>query len=75
MISAEAIRLGVMTKGLRVELKKDNKGNQFLLVSGEVSALEGSASHGKQTVIDLVKEYTRGLNIDTASLKELHAQR
>ena len=54
---------------------KDNKGNQFLLVSGEVSALEGSASQGKQTVIDLVKKYTGGQNIDTASLKELRAQR
>ena len=75
IISAEAIRLGVMTKGLRVELKKDNKGNQFLLVSGEVGALNGSASQGKQTVIDQVKKYTGGLTIDTASLKELHAQR
>src|SRR4030095_7687878 len=74
-ISAVAIRSGVKTKGLRVRLKKDNKGNQFLLVSGEVSVLKGSASQGKQIVIDALKVYYPGLNIDTTNLKERYEQR
>jgi hypothetical protein len=73
--SQEARQHGVKTNGLRVRLEKDNNGIPFLQVSGAVSALNGSASQGKQIISNVLKKYTGGLNINNTSLKERHAQR
>jgi hypothetical protein len=75
VIPAEARELGVKVIGLRADVKWDDTGNLFLQVSGEVSALKGSASQVKQTVIDLLKKYTGVLNIQADNLKERSAQR
>jgi hypothetical protein len=69
-VYAEAKQLDIKLKGLGVKLMKDNKGSHFLQVSGEVSPLRG-----KQTVIDLMKKYAGGLNINAANLKEPSAHR
>jgi hypothetical protein len=75
VVPKEARKRDVKVIDLRADIKKDNEGNLSLQVSGEVSALKRSASQVKQTVIDLLMEYTGILNIDAANLKERSAQR
>jgi hypothetical protein len=75
VVPKEARKRDVKVVNLRADIKKDNEGNLSLQVSGGVSALKRSASQVKQTVIDLLMEYTGILNIDAANLKERSAQR
>jgi len=71
VVYAEATQLGYKLKGLRVEFKKDNKGNPFFQVSGVVSASKG----GKPFIIDALKKYTGVQNIQATNLLEQPAQR